>query len=211
MLYLGHNTFYGEIKMDLKKLINDNMAILDAELDNKEALAEQKLERQQEALSELYDEIRPIIKEAGYHIALFQTRKYNLYKSKCHEDEWNRTEEEMAKVIQIEFEGSTCIENTGESEHYYFPKVRKHYRHHSTSYSSAYIKISWNDTKGVYFMVPNVAYNWNNEREDVDKRTYLELHGTKDMIIERLAVVLANVMRLERNFNAALEKGNENE
>ena len=37
------------------------------------------------------------------------------------------------------------------------------------------------------------------------------LHGTKDMIIERLAVVLANVMRLERNFNLALGKGTENE
>jgi hypothetical protein len=60
-------------------------------------------------------------------------------------------------------------------------------------------------------MVPNVAYNWNNEREDVDKRTYFELHGTKDMIIERLAVVLANVMRLERIHNAALGKGAENE
>jgi hypothetical protein len=56
-----------------------------------------------------------------------------------------------------------------------------------------------------------VAYNWNNEREDVDKRTYLELHGTKDMIIERLAVVLANVMRIERNFKETLEKGTENE
>jgi hypothetical protein len=54
-------------------------------------------------------------------------------------------------------------------------------------------------------MVPNVAYNWNNEREDVDKRVYLELHGTKDMIVERLAVVLANVIRLERNFNAVVE------
>jgi len=54
-------------------------------------------------------------------------------------------------------------------------------------------------------MVPNVAYNWNEEREDVDKRTYLELYGTKDMIVERLAVVLANVARLERNFNEALD------
>ena len=197
--------------IDLKQLINDNMSILDATLDNKEELAEQKLERQHKALEEIFFDIRPVIKEAGYHIALFETRKYNLYKPKCSEEEWNRTSEEMAKVIQIEFEGSTCIENTGESEHYYFPKVRKHYRHHSTSYSSAYIKISWNDTKGVYFMVPNVAYNWNNEREDVDKRTYLELHGTKDMIIERLAVVLANVMRIERNFKETLEKGTENE
>jgi hypothetical protein len=191
--------------IDLKQLINDNMSILDATLDNKEELAEQKLERQHKALEEIFFDISPVIKEAGYHIALFETRKYNLYKPKCSEEEWNRTSEEMAKVIQIEFEGSTCIENTGESEHYYFPRVRKHDRHHSTSYSSAYIKISWDDSKGVYFMVPNVAYNWNEEREDVDKRTYLELHGTKDMIIERLAVVLANVIRLERNFNATVE------
>ena len=197
--------------MDLKKLITDNMALLDAELDNKEALAEQKLERQQEALSELYDEIRPIIKEAGYQIALFETRKYNLYKPRCHEDSWGKTSsgdwvinsEEMAKMIKIEFPDITCIENTGESENYYVPKVRTHDRQHSSSYGSAYIKISWDDTKGAYFMVPNVAYNWNNEREDVDKRVYLELHGTKDMIIERLAVVLANVMRLERNFEKA--------
>ena len=195
---------------DLQKLINNNMAILDAELDNKEALAEQKLERQQEALSELYDEIRPIIKEAGYHIALFKTRKYNLYKPRCHEDSWSKTpsgdwtinSEEMAHMIKIEFEYSECLKHNGESEDYYVPKVRKHNRHHSSSYSSAYIKISWDDTRGVYFMVPNVAYNWNNEREDVDKRVYLELIGTKDMIIERLAVVLASVMRLERNFNA---------
>ena len=191
--------------IDLKQLINDNMSILDATLDNKEELAEQKLERQHKALEEIFFDISPVIKEAGYHIALFETRKYNLYKPRCSEEEWNRTSEEMAKVIQIEFEGSTCIENTGESEHYYFPRVRKHDRHHSTSYSSAYIKISWDDAKGVYFMVPNVAYNWNEEREDVDKRTYLELHGTKDMIIERLAVVLANVIRLERNFNATVE------
>jgi hypothetical protein len=31
------------------------------------------------------------------------------------------------------------------------------------------------------------------------------------MIIERLAVVLANVMRIERNFKETLEKGTENE
>jgi len=205
--------------MDLKKLIADNMALLDAKLDNKEKLAEQKLERQQEALSELYGEIEPIVKEAGYHIALFKTRKYNLYKPRCHEDSWSKTpsgdwtinSEEMAHMIKIEFEYSECLKHTGESENYYVPKVRKHDRHHSSSYSSAYIKISWDDTKGAYFMVPNVAYNWNEEREDVDKRTYFELHGTKDMIIERLAVVLANVMRLERNFKAALEKGTENE
>jgi hypothetical protein len=205
--------------MDLKKLIKNNMALLDAELDNKEALAEQKIERQHEALNELFHDIVPILNEAGYHIALFKTRKYNLYKTRCHEDSWSKTpsddwtinSEEMAKMIQIEFPYSECLKNTGESEDYYVPKVRKHNRHHSSSYSSAYVKISWDDAKGVYFMVPNVAYNWNNEREDVDKRVYLELHGTKDMIIERLAVVLANVMRLERNFKVAVEKDTENE
>ena len=67
----------------------------------------------------------------------------------------------------------------------------------------AYIKISWDDTRGVYHIIPNVAYDYNKEYKDVDKQIYLELDGTKDMIIERLAVVLANVMRLERNFEKA--------
>ena len=39
-------------------------------------LAEQKLERQHEALIELYDEIKPTIKEAGYHIAACQEIQY---------------------------------------------------------------------------------------------------------------------------------------
>ena len=189
---------------DLRKLIKNNIALLDAELDNEEKLAEQKLDRQLSALREIYDEIKVILLEFGYRMCMFETRKYNLYKPKCSEDQWNRKSDEMAKMIKIEFPDITCLENTGESEEYYFPRVRKHYREHSSSYSSAYIKISWDDTKGVYFMVPNVAYNWNQEREDVDKRVYLELHGTKDMIIERLAIVLASVSRIEREFNKAL-------
>jgi len=190
---------------NLKELIKNNLAMLDAELDNKKSLEEQKLDRQQEALRKIYDDIKVVVVEAGYHIALFETRKYNLYKPKNHEEQWDRESHEMAKMIKIEFERSGSIKDTGESEDYYVPKVRDHDRHHSSSYSSAYVKISWDNERGVYFMVPNVAYNWNEEREDVDKRTYLELYGTKDMIVERLAVVLANVARLERNFNLALE------
>ena len=197
--------------MDLEKLIIDNMAILDADLDNREALAEQKLSRQHEALLDLYNEIKPIINEAGYHIALFQTHKHHTYKPRCSEEQWNRESEEMAKMIQIEFVGSISLENTGESENYYLPHVRKHDRQHCGGDDPSYIKISWDETRGVYFMVPNVAYKWNEEREDVDKRTYLELHGTKDMIIERLAVVLASIMRIQRNFNMGLEKDTENE
>ena len=188
---------------DLIKLIYNNIAILDAELDNEEELAEQKLERQLAALRKLYDEIKITVTDSDYRICMTETRKYNIYKPKCSEDQWNRKSEELAKMIKIDFPEVICLENTGESEDYYFPRVRKHDREHSSSYSSAYIKISWDDAKGVYLMVPNVAYNWNEEREDVDKRVYLELQGTKDMIIERLAVVLASVMRLEREFNKA--------
>jgi hypothetical protein len=39
--------------IDLKQLINDNMAVLDAELEHQEVLAEQKLEHQRKALEEL--------------------------------------------------------------------------------------------------------------------------------------------------------------
>ena len=190
--------------IDLKQLINDNMAILDAELDNKEALAEQSLARQQEALRELYDEIKIAIVDAGYRIALFETPKYHTYKSKCYEDQWDRTSEEMAKMIKIEFEYSERLKETGESENYYAPNTR-HAGQHCGGDDPAYIKISWDDARGVYYMVPNVAYEYNKEREDVDKQTYLELYGTKDMIVQRLAVVLANVMRLERNFDAVVE------
>jgi hypothetical protein len=186
--------------MDLKALIDNNMAILDAELDNKEILAEQKLARQRQALGELRDEIEPIIKEAGYHIALFKTAKHHLSKPRCHEEQFQFSDE-IAWLLKIEFEYSECLKDTGESENYYVPSVRKHDRQHCGGNDPSYIKISWDDTKGVRFrMVPNVAYDWNEEREDVDKRIYLELDGSKDMIIERLAIVLANIIRLEINF-----------
>ena len=188
--------------MNLKEMINNNMAILDAEFDNKETLAEQRLERQHKALKELRDEIQPAIKEAGYHIALFKTAKHHAKKHRSYEETWEQSDEHVW-LIKIEFEYSECLKHTGESESYYAPTTR-YAGQHCGGNDPAYIKISWGDNRGVYYMVPNVAYDYNKERNDVDKRTYLELDGTKDMIIERLAVVLANVIRLEK-------KGNHNE
>ena len=182
---------------NLRELINDNTAVLNAELDHQEMLMEQKLERQLEALRELRDEIQPAINEAGYNIALCKTLNRNLYKARSYEEKYQPSKEH-AWLIKIEFEYSKCLKDTGESESYYAPHV--HYGQHCGSNDPAYIKISWDDTRGAYFMVPNVAYNYNKERDSIDKRTYLELHGTKDMVIERLAVVLANVIRLEINF-----------
>ena len=187
--------------MDLKELINNNMAILDAELDNKETLAEQRLERQHKALKELRDEIQPAIKEAGYNIALFKTAKCRAKKHRSYEETWEQSDEHVW-LIKIEFEYSECLKHTGESENYYAPHT-KYAGQHCGGNDPAYIKISWDDTRGVYRIIPNVAYDYNKEYKDVDKQIYLELDGTKDMIIERLAVVLANVMRLERNFEKA--------
>ena len=189
--------------MDLKELIDNNIAVLDAELDNKETLAEQKLERQRKALKELYNEIQPVIKEAGYNIALFKTAKHHTKKHRSYDD-GSRYSEEIVWLLKIEFEYSECLKHTGETESYYAPTTR-YAGQHCGGNDPAYIKISWDDTRGVYYMVPNVAYDYNKERDDVDKLIYLELDGTSDMIIERLAVVLANVMRLERNFNATVE------
>jgi hypothetical protein len=186
---------------DLQRLISNNMELLDAELETKEDLAAHKLARQQEALAEIYGEIEPAIVDAGYCIALFQLPKHHTYKPKCYEDQWDGASDEMAKMIKIEFEYATCLKDTGESENYYAPHV--HNGEHCGGNEPAYIKISWDDARGVYYLVPNVAYNYNKERKDVDKRTYLELQGTKSMIVVRLAVILASVMRLERTFNAA--------
>ena len=184
--------------MDLKELITNNIAVLDAELDNEETLAEQKLERQHKALKELRDEIQPAIKEAGYNIALFKTAKHNAKKPRSYEERY-KFSEEIVWLLKIEFEYSKCLKDTGESENYYAPHV--HNGEHCGGNDPAYIKISWGDNGNVCFrMVPNVAYDYNKERDDVDKQIYLELDGTKDMIIERLAVILANVIRLEINF-----------
>ena len=181
--------------IDLKNLIDNNMAILDAESEHQEVLAETRLERQNKALKELYDEIQSTIKEAGYNIALFKVRKHHAKKHRSYEDSYSYSEE-IVSLLKIEFEYSERLKNTGESESYYSPTTR-YAGQHCGGNDPAYIKISWDDTRGVYYMVPNVAYDYNKERDDVDKQIYLELCGTRDMIIERLAVVLANVMRLE--------------
>tara|TARA_R110002051_G_scaffold108488_1_gene181193 strand:- start:213 stop:800 length:588 start_codon:yes stop_codon:yes gene_type:complete len=186
--------------IDLKQLINDNMAVLDAESEHQEVLAEQTLERQRKALKELRDDIQPVVKEAGYNIALCKTAKHHAKKHRSYDD-GNRYSEEIVCLLKIEFEYSECLKHTGETESYYAPTTR-YAGQHCGGNDPAYIKISWNDTKGVYYMVPNVAYDYNKERDDVDKQIYLELCGTKDMIVKRLALVLANVIRLDRNFNA---------
>ena len=183
--------------MNLKEMINDNIAVLDAESNHQEMLAEQKLERQLEALRELRDEIQPTIKEAGYHIALFKQGKVFAKKRRTYEETWEQSDEHVW-LIQIEFEYSKCLKNTGESESYYAPTTR-YAGQHCGSNASAYIKFTWDDDKGLYNIIPNVAYEWNKELKELDPLTYQELKGTKDMVIERLAVVLANAMRLERN------------
>jgi len=184
--------------IDLKQLINDNMAILDAELEYQEVLAEQKLEHQCKALKELQDDIQPVVKEAGYNIALCKTAKHNAKKPRSYKEKWQFSEE-IVWLLKIEFEYSKCLKDTGESESYYAPHVND--GRHCGGNDPAYIKISWGDNGAVCFrMIPNVAYDYNKERDDVDKQIYLELDGTKDMIVERLAVVLANVIRLEINF-----------
>jgi hypothetical protein len=198
--------------MDLKELIMNNIEILDTESDNKETLAEQKLERQYNALKGIYSEIKDVVQEAGYHIALFKTAKHHAKKHRSYEETWEQSDEHVW-LLKIEFEGSISLQNTGETESYYAPHTR-YAGQHCGGNDPAYIKISWDDTRGVYHIVPNVAYDYNKERNNVDKRTYLELDGTKDMIIERLAVVFANIMRIQRNFNMGLEtigKGVENE
>jgi len=183
--------------MDLKELINDNMAILDAESKHQEMLAEEKLQRQREALIELRDEIQPTIKEAGYHIALFKTAKHHARKHRSYEESYSYSEE-IVSLLKIEFEYSECLKNTGETESYYAPHT-KYAGQHCGSNDPAYIKFVWDDDKGLYHIIPNVAFDRNEEVKGLNPLTYQELKGTKDMVIERLAVVLANVMRYEKS------------
>ena len=183
--------------MNLKEMIDDNMAVLDAESSHQEVLAEQKQARQREALKELYDEIQPTIKEAGYHIALFKQNKVFAKKRRTYEETWEQSDEHVW-LIQIEFEDSTHLKNTGESESFYASST-KYAGQHCGSNQPAYIKFVWDDDKGLYHIIPNVAYEWNKELKELDPLTYQELKGTKDMVIERLAVVLANAMRYEQS------------
>ena len=187
----------------LREMIDDNMAVLEAESNHKEMLAKEKLQRQREALIELRDEIKPVIEEAGYSIVLYRQNKVFAKKWRTHEETWERSDEKVW-MIQVEFEDSRHLKNTGESESFYAPHT-KYAGQHCGANKPAYIKFVWDDDKGVYHIIPNVAYDNNKELKELDELTYQELKGTKDMVIERLAIVLANVMRLERNFNATAE------
>ena len=183
--------------MNLKEMIDDNMAVLEAESNHKEMLAKEKLQRQREALIEIRDEIKPVIEEAGYSIELWKNsevfaRKIRTYEESCQQSK------KQACFLKIEFEDFRHLKNTGESESYYAPDTR-YAGQHCGSNAPAYIKFTWDDDKGLYHIIPNVAYEWNKEIKELDPLTYKELTGTKDMVIERLAIVLANAMRYEKS------------
>ena len=182
--------------MNLKEMINDNMAVLEAESNHKEMLAKEKLQRQREALIEIRDEIKPAIEEAGYSIELWKNsevfaRKIRTYEESCQQSK------KQACFLKIEFEDSRHLKNTGESESFYSPRS-KYAGQHCGGSASAYIKIVWDDDKGLYHIIPNVAFAVNKEVKELDPLTYQELKGTKEMIIERLAIVLANAMQYEK-------------
>jgi len=100
-------------------------------------------------------------------------------------------------MIQVEFEDSRHLKNTGESESFYSPSS-KYAGQHCGGSASAYIKFVWDDDKGLYHIIPNVAFAANEEVKELDPLTYQELKGTKEMVIERLAIVLANAMQYEK-------------
>ena len=182
--------------MNLQEMINDNIAVLDAESNHQEMLAKEKLQRQREALIELRDEIKPVIEEAGYSIELWKNsevfaRKIRTYEESCQQSK------KQACFLKIEFEDSRHLKNTGESESFYSPRS-KYAGQHCGGSASAYIKIVWDDDKGLYHIIPNVAFAVNKEVKELDPLTYQELKGTKEMIIERLAIVLANAMQYEK-------------
>ena len=184
--------------MNLKEMINDNMAVLEAESNHKEMLAKEKLQRQREALIELRDEIKPVIEEAGYSIELWKDGNIFAKKWRTYEESWERSVEKVY-FLKVEFEDSRHLKNTGESESFYAPDT-KYAGQHCGSNKPAYIKIRWDDDKGLYHIMPNVAFDHNEEVEGLDPLTYQELTGTKGMVIERLAVVLGNAMQYEKNI-----------
>ena len=183
--------------MNLQEMIDDNIAVLDAESNHQEMLAKQKQERQREALIELRDEIRPVIEEAGYSIGLWKNSEVFARKISTYEESCQQSKKQVC-FLKIEFEDSRHLKNTGESENFYAPHT-KYAGQHCGSNASAYIKIVWDDNRGVYHIIPNVAFDRNEEVKGLDPLTYQELTGTKDMVIERLAVVLANAIRYEKS------------
>ena len=189
--------------MNLKEMIDDNMAVLEAESKHQEMLAEEKLQRQREVLIELGDEIKPAVEEAGYSFGRFKGN--DILKRRSYQQKRYSDEKEI--FINIQFEDSRHLKNTGESESFYAPQTR-YAGQHCGSNEPAYIKIRWDDDRGVYHIIPNVAYNWNEEIEGLDPLTYQELTGTKEMVIERLAIVLANAMRYEKSMEDNLRREN---
>ena len=182
--------------MNLKEMINDNMAVLEAESNHKEMLAKEKIQRQREALIELCDEIKPAIEEAGYSIGLWKNSEVFARKIRTYEESCQQSKKQVC-FLKIEFEDSRHLKNTGESESFYAPQTR-YAGQHCGSNEPAYIKIRWDDDRGVYHIIPNVAFAANEEVKELDPLTYQELKGTKEMIIERLAIVLANAMQYEK-------------
>ena len=178
-------------------MIDDNMAVLEAESNHKEMLAKEKLQRQREALIELRDEIKPVIEEAGYSIELWKNSEVFARKIRTYEESCQQSKKQVC-FLKIEFEDSRHLKNTGESESFYSPRS-KYAGQHCGGSASAYIKIVWDDDKGLYHIIPNVAFAVNKEVKELDPLTYQELKGTKEMIIERLAIVLANAMQYEKH------------
>tara|TARA_R100000951_G_scaffold64706_1_gene54608 strand:+ start:339 stop:893 length:555 start_codon:yes stop_codon:yes gene_type:complete len=181
--------------MNLQEMIDNNIAVLDAESNHKEMLAKEKRQRQREALIELGDEVKPFVEEVGYSFG--RLLGSDALKRRSYQQESYSGEREV--FINIQFEDSRHLKNTGESESFYAPDTR-YAGQHCGSNEPAYINIRWDDDRGVYHLIPNVAYEWNEEVKGLDPLTYQELTGTKDMVIERLAVVLANAMQYEKNI-----------
>ena len=182
--------------MNLQEMIDDNIAVLEAESNHKEMLAKEKLQRQREALIEIRDEIKPVIEEAGYSIELWKNSEVFARKIRTYEESCQQSKKQVC-FLKIEFDQSRHLKNTGESESFYSPRS-KYAGQHCGGSASAYIKIVWDDDKGLYHIIPNVAFAVNKEVKELDPLTYQELKGTKEMIIERLAIVLANAMQYEK-------------
>ena len=191
--------------MNLKQMIDNNIAVLDAESNHQEMLAEQKLQRQRDALKELRDEIKPAIEEAGYSIGLFKGD--GVLKKRSYEQKKYTGEKQI--FINIQFKGCRHLDNTGESESFYAPQTR-YAGQHCGGNERAYIKIRWDDDRGLYNLIPNVAYDYNKTIEGLDPLTYQEVTANKEFVIERLAIVLANAIRYAQSEAIRFAKREEN-
>jgi len=180
--------------MNLKQMIDNNIAVLEAESNHQEMLAEQKLQRQREPLKELRDEIKPAIEEAGYSIGLFKGD--GVLKRRSYQQQKYTGEQEI--FISIQFKGRRHLDNTGQSESFYAPST-KYAGQHCGGNERAYIKIRWDDDRGLYHLIPNVAYDYNKAVEWLDPLMYQEVTATKEFVVERLATVLANAIRYEQS------------